>query len=739
MSTPQQEPSAFPLPADSPPEFVPASMADGPTPNANANAGSPQPEGKRRRPSGGARQPRATSTPLGESVSAVLDARAGAGARRRAYQQIVAAARRDWTSVADALRQHVLREGEDPAALTWLGCECALDGQVLERTAGASLDHLDVTTAAAASALRLAKSVWITGKTVSADWESASGRRRRDRLPSPAPNQAIDEHAMLAVDGTGKWPARISQATSGETEPLPVSDAVLDRLAEADAPLARELRSRRELLILRERGGSMDGTAVRRLAAGRRVLEATVRGGESSWGASQAARDAYGIRLVIAQFVGRKPEVWGTLDKARRSLIEVPPSTPADLARWAELVSLTHATTPESMRAVADVPDAALPPLLHAAARHDLRGLIQAAQGAVMQRVNHGRASAELCRGVLALLDEAPSLRGWIGKYVAPYIPSETQAGNAAAAGTVLLAHARTAALDELLGQPFVDRLNDAEPGLRVVALACVAARIKRELPGRQRAHADAAIRRLRAHAAELALRAAQVEEILGALPPRLEQLVSGARDEAVTAARAIEDARIDAPAPSAAEPIVPLPHGLEGDVLQALRALEFDPSRRPESEKQQRTALQGSLAWLATYDPGALSAVDDAAPTLPPEAAGALWETGVQRRAAPLLTTVGTLMAVQPWAERVWTDVLLRAADHGDGALPIADDVALRTCDLLQARIADLEAQRLTPDPTGDIARAVERARVAAEVALRSAGDLISGALATIGKPLEI
>src|SRR5206468_2895438 len=106
------------------------------------------------------------------------------------------------------------------------------------------------------------------------------------------------------------------------------------------------------------------------------------------------SRRDYDQRTAIARFVGRQFDVWGLVNKQRRLLIAAAPASALEAGRWAELVALTHSRSREVLEPIARVPDVALPPLLAAAARHRLQGLIEMTQAITMQRVNRGEATS---------------------------------------------------------------------------------------------------------------------------------------------------------------------------------------------------------------------------------------------------------------------------------------------------------------------------------------------------------
>jgi hypothetical protein len=174
------------------------------------------------------------------------------------------------------------------------------------------------------------------------------------------------------------------------------------------------------------------------------------------------------------------------------------------------------------------------------------------------------------------------------------------------------------------------------------------------------------------------------------------------------------------------------------GDLMTAVCTLELDLQRDDETQLECRTKVQRHLAWLAKNDPGSLGVLGAEAVSLPPEAAGAIWEVGVARGSAALLATLEPLLASQPWAERVWVDVLIAAAPRMEGVMPISEHVAEQTRRSLDARIQALRERLAAPDPTGIVEDALHRADTAIVGALHHLSALAGQLVAIVDPTLE-
>jgi len=679
-----------------------------------------------------------TAEELRVEIRNVLDVSTERAIRRRAFRQLVVAARKAWPVVVNAISASRVEAGSLEPGVAWLSCELALDAYVLEGGAPRNLESLGVDPVPVAVATRLARSIWISDNDFPGDWRLVVSKRR-GRIPAPSDDHLLDTHPLLATDDSGAWPAAMDQWTRDPLEALPLADDVVLDFATVDAPLARELRARRELATMRQRGGELTSAEIRALASGRRVLEAIIDDAGRSLASTDSASTEYDARIRIALFVGRQPDIWGTFDKVRCSLIRLGPSSPGEAGKWAELVALTHSRTAKAMEAVADVPDTALATLLAAASRHNLQRLVERGQDVVMQRINRDCATRELWSGILALADDAPRLRRWITSYVAPYAPPDLPTDATTSGGdAVLVAQARRAPIDEILTGRFLERARTVAPELRAVILACMIKRLTLELPSRRSAYIEAMARRLRELASALGSREIQVERLLGSVPPKLGQPLASARETVLLAASKIQSEEPQVDVARERVPIVPALEPEVGDVVRALHTLAFDPLRDSLRDESSRAAVQRRLAWQVVHEPEVLASLGDVVTTLPPEGLGALWETGVQRRAAPLLAGLSATLSSLPWAKSVWVDVLVAAADHGDGPLPIDAETANVTCDLLEQRIANLQARLAAPDPTGAVEQTLSAAGTAVATAFRAVSDVVAELGAIVNSALQ-
>lgn len=610
-------------------------------------------------------------------------------------------------------------EGTPGGALSsWLRLELATDGEVLSATRGASCRDLDLSHRTIAGAMRIARSTLVHAKGCVRDWLDGA-RLRQSLIPEPASDGPLDDHPLLASTADGIWPAPARMETRSAAPSnawFPAS--VIRHFSAMGASLAQEIEAREQLDSLRT-GVELSPKKIRSLTGARRVLEVILRDSESAFGDSQESRTELASRSAIAEFVGHRYEVWGTLDKQRASLVAAAPAENAAASRWAELVALAHSPSRAAMKALDDVPDVALPPLLAAASRHKLGYLTQRVQDIVMRRLGQRDLAAGFWPPIGKLVLDAPEIRPWIEKIVLPRSPIAGAQDTGPATLPVLMAQIQRAPIDALRGSAFADGLSTVPSRERVLLLSRLVNRLSRDLPAREQGFVAEAIERLAGLAGACTRMSGRFAELLGSLPPRLEQPFLDARKLILSCISELEEIPISTVAVRSRPSITAHPQDHLGDLRVALHALAFDPGRALADELELRQSVQARLAWMTSAESEALTQLCREIALLPPEAVGALWEVGVAREDAVILSSVGDLLCSTPWAESVWVAVLLSSADGTAGALPLDDRTSTATESLLQSRLVELQARFEVPAFAADVQRAFSRAEAAFDEAL--------------------
>lgn len=657
---------------------------------------------------------RSTLALLEDIVGWISSPKGHQSAIKLAFNNLVTSLNKDWDHGAVALRGWSDRPG---TASRWLALEIALHPGVLkcsksarEVTSFLNSVELEIGTAAL-------KSVAITATS----WtkEIAKNQSVRAGLLAAFPKPRLEDDPVLAVDSQHRWLA--AQGPKGGSD-LPLDWPVLERFAEADMQIAKELVARKELLHLSALSADVTSKEARALRYGIAALRNVVRQTKELLRAQANGGRDYQIRVL--RLVGRRRDltvqIWGSMHAVRESLFSLKPTSPATAPYWSDVVALTWVSTTKSAKLIHSVSDEILLELLSAAFRNDSKGLELKTREAIKQRLEMGNESLQ--KALTQLSSTMPTLESVVTTSQRPSAGMQ-----AVVSSGTLHARVRSASIESIVSGSVGDMLAQAPAEAAIPALLLALLRLSKEYSRRRHDHIAETAAQIQERADSAVRMLGEVQRKLRQLPPTvqaaslvLEQACAHARAELQQEKEQVADlSPVFHPLPEAKPPAAPL--------HEIFASLTFDPARGKEDAVAARQEAMAYLLWVVTNDHEALVRVLSDITTLQPEAVAPIWRVGVQISHEEILDTVDAVTRSSEWGWRMWMDVLIAGAGDDATRLVLPAAIIDRTAQQLRERIADACIRLSDVDPFGRVAEIIESVKEAARRASSMTESVIS------------
>ena len=412
-------------------------------------------------------------------------------------------------------------------------------------------------------------------------------------------------------------------------------------LRHAGAPLAAEYFTRLDLVRLSELSSSVSYKEIASYRLGLAFLRKILGLAKGDRGV-EPPETLWSIAEEIVGRIGRRLEVWASLDKARVDLIRGVPAHAASRRRWAWSVAATWARTDEAMAAVRALSPAEAELLHEVAESLDASGLAALA-GSVLagamkdalvtttSDVQEGRKKSPVQNWTVIPKDQLPVIIQAIDEWDRPTIMSRWP-------------------LEELQGFAPTVLVSGMVHFARRLEEDCYDREVKRVAMQRRAlwSTTDAWERSLLTHREELGWVLPDVDEALPRVVRVLRTLADG----------------LPWPSPvlrRKAEPILPSPATTE-QITGSLTTLSVTSLQDPEAGDRLRASLLGHLLAAAT-DQEALAGILARLSEYPPESTILLWRVGILAETPALVdTALPYLTRREGWAQRALAAIVLES-----------------------------------------------------------------------------
>jgi hypothetical protein len=663
---------------------------------------------------------------LADFLRLVDESGAKPGPLKAAFRRFRRDALLDWVVLAEWAE----RQTED--RLVWLIGELALDPKVLKTTRRRSIRLIRSDQTVFQSLIALVSTVQISAKSMDKEFRTGTKKRSalfKDVTPVGSPQ------SLFWNEPPGIWPVEKAAAAS---------DAALDpgirqniaRFATAGLPLAVEAQARREILDLARADKESAADFVRKKKLALRSLAGTLRGivdVAASRASSDVLQREYRRLLILA--IGKKPDVWHAIEKDRRPLFSAKELTGPALLYWADIAALTWVSTKRSTELLSKLNGAQLAALFAAASERAAPSL----RVGIMETISD-RPSDMLSDLEWTVFERHASkdvvIRRW---YDATRSKAKTEQPLAYLRGANADDQARgfksfVASLDdyELANRNWKELAAEIAPSASLAGLSLLIDRLKELIIENESGFYARNAENNRKSAVIIESAVEKLQEVLDCKPEKLTKTATDAASRLRKLANEIA-AHADSVKLKRRRNVASMEEekiemsGSSPDLIELLRNLESQATKSSRNAKMDRSRAEAAFQQALNDDPKRVKEVIEVSDSLPPEAMGLLWDAGIRLGVESVLETVGTISRLHEWGDRVWLDVLLHRAATVETALPLPDDVAEASQNLLLLRLGE-QMQRLSdPDVTGMGRKNVEAANKSLEQVQRAIETVIT------------